>query len=245
MLVNCTFCFLPVCQFFITFCSLYLCAMYAGLQQKVSSLSVTLVVVSKTQPPERILDIYRQGQRAFGENRPQEMLDKYTTLPHDIQWHFIGHLQTNKVRLLAPFVHLIQSVDSGKLLREIDKQAAQVGRVLDCLLQFHIAQEDTKFGFDESAARDLLASPDFQALQHVRICGVMGMATYTDDTEQVRREFRTLHRIFEDFRRDFFPNAAHFRECSMGMSGDWPIAVEEGSTMVRIGSLVFGERGIL
>ncbi len=213
--------------------------MYAELYHEVSTLSVTLVAVSKTRPPARILELYQQGQRAFGENRPQEMLDKYATLPRDIQWHFIGHLQTNKVRLIAPFVHLIQSVDSGKLLREIDKQATEVDRVIDCLLQFHIAQEDTKFGFDEPTARALMASPEYQSLQNVRICGVMGMATFTDNKEQVRNEFQTLRRIFEDLRRDFFRDAAHFRECSMGMSGDWRIAVEEGSTMVRIGTLLF------
>jgi len=216
--------------------------MYTELRDELSALSVALIAISKTHPPERIQAMYAQGQRAFGENRPQEMLGKYTTLPQDIQWHFIGHLQTNKVRLIAPFVQLIHSVDSEKLLREIDKQAAQAGRVLDCLLQFRIAREDTKFGFDEAAARTLLASPAYQTLPHVRICGVMGMATFTDDTEQVRQEFRELHRIFETLRRDFFAAAPHFRECSMGMSGDWRIAVEEGSTMVRIGSLIFGER---
>lgn len=188
------------------------------------------------------MELYEQGQRDFGENRPQEMLEKHSTLPGDIRWHFIGHLQTNKVRLIASFVHLIHSVDSGKLLLEINKQAAQAGRVLDCLLQFHIAQEDSKFGFDEATARALLASPEYQAWQHIRICGVMGMATFTDDTKQVRQEFRSLHTIFEGLRRDFFSDVAHFRECSMGMSGDWRIAVEAGSTMVRIGSLIFGER---
>lgn len=216
--------------------------MYAELRQEVSARSVTLVAVSKTHAPERILELYRQGQRAFGENRPQEMLDKYATLPRDIAWHFIGHLQTNKVRLLVPFVHLIHSVDSGKLLLEIDKQAGRAGRVVDCLLQFHIAQEEHKFGFDEPTARQLLASPEYQALQHVRLCGVMGMATFTDDTGQIRREFQALRRIFETLRNDFFAGADHFRECSMGMSGDWRIAIEEGSTMVRIGSLLFGER---
>ncbi len=216
--------------------------MYTKLLHELSTLPVTLVAVSKTHPPERILELYQQGQRAFAENRPQEMLDKHSTLPQDVEWHFIGHLQTNKVRLIAPFVHLIHSVDSDKLLQEIDKQAARANRVLDCLLQFHIAQEETKFGFDEPAARTLLASPTYQAMQHVRLCGVMGMATFTDDVEQVRSEFRALRRIFDTLRQDFFPAAAHFKECSMGMSGDWRVAVEEGSTMVRIGSLIFGAR---
>ncbi len=216
--------------------------MFSELRDELSALSITLVVVSKTQPEERILSLYGQGQRDFGENRPQEMLEKHTSLPGDVRWHFIGHLQSNKVRLIAPFVQLIHSIDSLKLLQEVDKQAVRVGRVQDCLLQFHIAREETKFGFDEPAARAMLASPDYQSLQHVRICGVMGMATYTDDVQQVRTEFETLRGIFEVLQRDFFPAAGHFRECSMGMSGDWRQAAAAGSTMVRIGSLIFGER---
>ena len=216
--------------------------MFSELLDELSKRSVTLVAVSKTHPAERILSLYAQGQRHFGENRPQEMLEKYSTLPNDIHWHFIGHLQTNKVRLIAPFVTLIQSVDSLKLLQEVDKQAAKAGRIQDCLLQFHIAREDTKFGFDAPAAQSMLASPAFKSLQHVRICGVMGMATFTEDTEQVRREFRELRRLFETLQRDFFADSPHFRECSMGMSDDWRLAVAEGSTMVRIGSLIFGER---
>ena len=216
--------------------------MFSELRDELSARSITLVVVSKTQPAERILSLYEQGQRDFGENRPQEMLEKYTSLPGDVHWHFIGHLQTNKVRLIAPFVHLIHSIDSLKLLQEVDKQAAQAGRVQDCLLQFHIAREETKFGFDEPVAQAILASAAYQSLQHVRICGVMGMATYTDDTQQVRAEFQTLRRIFETLRSVYFPAADHFRTCSMGMSGDWRIAAETGSTVVRIGSLIFGER---
>lgn len=216
--------------------------MFSELFDELSQRSITLVAVSKTHPADRILSLYAQGQRHFGENRPQEMLEKQRTLPSDIHWHFIGHLQTNKVRLIAPFVALIHSIDSFKLLQEVDKQAGKVGRIQDCLLQFHIAREETKFGFDELAAPSMLSSPAFKSLQHVRICGVMGMATFTDDTEQVRSEFRELRRLFNVLKRDFFASAPHFRECSMGMSGDWRLAIEAGSTMVRIGSLIFGER---
>jgi pyridoxal phosphate enzyme (YggS family) len=226
----------------VTFVGFNLRNVCSELLDELSKRSVTLVAVSKTHPAERILSVYQRGQRHFGENRPQEMLEKYGTLPHDIHWHFIGHLQTNKVRLIAPFVALIHSIDSLKLLQAVDKQAARLGRVQDCLLQFHIAREATKFGFDEPAARSMLADPAFRALQNVRLCGVMGMATFTDDTQQVRSEFRELRRIFDVLQRDFFSGATCFRECSMGMSGDWRLAVEEGSTMVRIGSLIFGER---
>ncbi len=216
--------------------------MFSELVAELSKRCVTLVAVSKTHPAEKILDVYQQGQRHFGENRPQEMLEKHTTLPGDIHWHFIGHLQTNKVRQIAPIVHLIHSIDSLKLLQVVNKEAARANRVLDCLLQFHIAKEETKFGFSAADARIMLAGKDFQDLQHVRICGVMGMATYTEDTELVRSEFRDLRQIFESLQRDFFAASPYFRECSMGMSGDWRIAVEEGSTMVRIGSLLFGAR---
>jgi hypothetical protein len=216
--------------------------MLAELLRELSDRNVTLVAVSKTHPPERIMDIYRQGQRIFGENRVQEMLEKQATLPADIQWHLIGHLQTNKVKYIAPFVAMIHSVDSLKLLEEIDRQAARSGRVIDCLLQFHIAEEETKFGLDEAEARELLSGETYRRLLNIRLCGVMGMATFTDDTAQVRSEFRRLKHIFDALKRDFFADAPHFREISMGMSGDWRIAVEEGSTMVRIGSLIFGER---
>jgi len=216
--------------------------MFSELLHELSEHAVTLVAVSKTHPAEKIWSLYQQGQRDFAENRPQEMLEKHGTLPEDVRWHFIGHLQTNKVRMIAPFVHLIHSVDSLKLLQTIDKEAARLGRVLDCLLQFHIAVEETKFGFEEEEARNMLSSPDFQALQHVRICGVMGMATFTDNTQQVEEEFRGLFRLFAALKHDFFPEKAYFKECSMGMSGDWRLAVQAGSTMVRIGSLLFGDR---
>ncbi len=210
------------------------------LLSEISAHNARLVAVSKTQPAARILEIYRQGQRIFGENRPQEMLEKQAALPPDIEWHLIGHLQTNKVKSIAPFVSLIHSVDSLHLLQEIDKQALKNGRVIDCLLQFHIAQEETKFGLSENEALEILQSPEFLALLNVRICGVMGMATFTDDPAQVRREFRQLKTTFENLKSKFFPLAAHFREISMGMSSDWRIALEEGSTLLRIGSLVFG-----
>ena len=201
-----------------------------------------LVAVSKTKPPEEILRIYEQGQRAFGENRAQELAEKYERLPRDIQWHFIGHLQRNKVKLISPFVHLIHSIDSPRLLRAVDKEARKEGRTIDCLLQFKIAEEDTKYGFDLPTARAMLEDPGFRELQNVRICGVMGMATFTDDEEQVRAEFRRLRSIFSQLRQDYFPEQESFRELSMGMSGDYKIAVEEGSTMVRIGTALFGPR---
>ncbi|HNE28181.1 MAG TPA: YggS family pyridoxal phosphate-dependent enzyme [Saprospiraceae bacterium] len=212
------------------------------LQSFLTSKNVTLVAVSKTHPPQRVQEIYAAGQRVFGENRPQEMLAKFESLPKDIRWHLIGHLQTNKVKMIAPFVAMIHSVDSLRLLLEIEKQASACKRVIDCLLQFHIASEDTKFGLSEAEAQALLDSAEYRAMQHVRICGVMGMATFTDDTTLVRHEFRVLKRIFDQLKAQFFPHNEHFREISMGMSGDWEIAVEEGSTMVRIGSLIFGER---
>lgn len=216
--------------------------MLTELLHELSGHNATLVAVSKTHPPERIMKIYRQGQRIFGENRAQEMLEKHAALPADIEWHLIGHLQTNKVKLIAPFVRMIHSVDSLRLLQEIDKQALKSSRVIDCLLQFHIAQEETKFGFDEAEARTLLSGAEFRQLKNIRICGVMGMATFTDDEARVRSEFRCLKAIFDRLKMEFFQKDAYFREISMGMSGDWRIAVEEGSTMVRVGSLIFGSR---
>ncbi len=201
-----------------------------------------LVAVSKTKPEAEILELYNKGQRIFGENRVQELVAKQEVLPKDIEWHFIGHLQTNKVKYIAPFVACIHSVDSLKLLKEINKQAKKHDRPVDCLLQFHIAEEDTKFGLNLEEAEEILQSPEFQKLKNVRITGVMGMATFTEDEVQVRREFKTLKKIFDTLKSKYFPEAAHFTEVSMGMSGDYAIAVEEGSTMVRIGTLLFGER---
>jgi len=216
--------------------------MYSQILAKVKAAGATLIAVSKTHPPQSILTLYEQGQRAFGENRVQEMLEKQEALPKDIDWHLIGHLQTNKVKFIAPFVRMIHSVDSLKLLQEIDKQAAKNGRIIDCLLQFHIAQEETKFGLDLDEARALLDSPEYAALQQVRLCGVMGMASFSDDMALVRREFQNLKGIFDTLRASYFAEAPHFREISMGMSGDWELALETGSTMVRIGTLLFGAR---
>ncbi|MCB0522724.1 MAG: YggS family pyridoxal phosphate-dependent enzyme [Lewinellaceae bacterium] len=202
-----------------------------------------LVAVSKTKPLAAILALYQKGQRIFGENRAQELAEKYEALPKDIEWHLIGHLQTNKVRYIAPFVACIHSVDSLKLLLEIDKQAQKNNRSIDCLLQFHIASEETKFGLDRAEAEAILLSAEFSQLRHIRITGVMGMATFTDNTAQVRREFKSLKAIFDHLKATFFANAPYFREISMGMSGDYQIAIAEGSTLVRIGTLLFGERG--
>ncbi|MBN2175884.1 MAG: YggS family pyridoxal phosphate-dependent enzyme [Bacteroidales bacterium] len=204
--------------------------------------TVKLVAVSKTKSVEEILEAYETGHRIFGENKAQELISKQPELPQDIQWHFIGHMQTNKVKYIAPFVSLIESVDSLKLLNEINKQANNIGRVIDCLLQFHIAEEETKFGLDFNEATGLLNSEEFQAMKNVRICGVMGMATFTEDTGQVRKEFYLLKEIFNRLKNKYFIEQESFKEISMGMSGDYKIAVEVGSTIVRIGSLIFGER---
>ena len=212
------------------------------IRQQLAPTHTQLIAVSKTHPPEQVMALYRQGQRAFGENRVQELLPKYEAMPKDIEWHLIGHLQTNKVKYVAPFVACIQSVDSLKLLQEIDRQAALHGRSIDCLLQFHVAEEETKFGLSEEEAEELLASPSLPALGHVRIRGVMGMATFTDDEAQVQREFRHLKGIFDRLKARHFAQVPHFKEISMGMSGDYQLAVAEGSTMVRIGTLLFGQR---
>jgi PLP dependent protein len=214
--------------------------MLTELRSALAPRHVTLVAVSKTQPPERVLDLYAQGQRIFGENRPQELAAKRAALPPDIEWHLIGHLQTNKVRLVAPFVGMIHSVDSLRLLEEIEHQAARSGRTLDCLLQFHIAREDTKFGLDEAEAQALLESEAYAAMRHARLCGVMGMASFSEDEALVRTEFRSLREIFGRLKSRYFAEQQHFQHLSMGMSGDWRIAVEEGSTMVRVGSALFG-----
>jgi pyridoxal phosphate enzyme (YggS family) len=204
--------------------------------------NVKLVAVSKTKPNEDILSAYNTGFRIFGENKAQELNRKYSELPKDIEWHFIGHLQTNKVKYIAPFVSLFHGVDSLKLLKEINKQALKNERVIDCLLQFHIATESTKFGFDMEEVSVMLDSKEFQGLKNIRICGVMGMATYTSDFTVVRNEFRNLHHIFTILKKDYFAHKDSFKEISMGMSGDFKIAIEEGSTIVRIGSAIFGER---
>lgn len=207
--------------------------------------SVTLVAVSKTKPAVLLMEAYRHGQRAFGENKVQEMVWKHDELPKDIEWHFIGHLQTNKVKYIVPFVHLIHGVDSFKLLIAIDKEARKVNRVIPCLLQFHIAEEETKFGFSMEETIEMLNSPEFSGLKNVQISGVMGMATFTDDDNQVRKEFSGLKAIFDRLKSEYFAHDPEFKEISMGMSGDYRIAVEQGSTLVRIGSTIFGEREYL
>lgn len=212
------------------------------IRQQLKLTSTTLVAVSKTKPSWAILDLYNKGQRIFGENKAQELAAKYEEMPKDIEWHFIGHLQTNKVKYIAPFVQCIHAIDSLKLLKEINKQAAKNDRVIDCLLQFHIAEEDTKFGLDITEASMILQNEIYPSLTHIRITGVMGMATYTSDEQQVRREFKQLRELFDQLKSAFFAKEASFKEISMGMSGDYAIAVEEGSTMVRIGTLLFGRR---
>lgn len=204
--------------------------------------NVQLVAVSKTKPNKDILEAYEAGQRIFGENKVQELVSKAETLPSDIEWHFIGHLQTNKVKYIAPFVSLIHAVDSLKLLQEINKQAKKNQRIINCLLQFHIAEEETKFGLDLEEANSILNDALFSTFKNVQIIGVMGMATYTDDTVQIKREFTHLYQIFQDLKTRYFTNAIFFKEISMGMSGDYPLAIEEGSTMIRVGSSIFGER---
>ena len=203
---------------------------------------VTLIAVSKTKPVTDLQEAYDAGQRIFGENKALEMRDKYQQLPEDIEWHFIGHLQTNKIKYIAPFVKLIHSVDSQSLLEAVNKEALKNNRVIDCLLQFHIAQEDTKFGLDMEEAKAMLESECFGNLKNIRIVGVMGMATFTDDAAHVREEFRSLKSIFDTLKENYFKDEVAFKEISMGMSGDYPIAIEEGATMVRVGSSIFGAR---
>ena len=203
---------------------------------------VRLVAVSKTKPVEMLREAYAAGQRLFGENKALEMRDKHEALPKDIEWHFIGHLQTNKVKYIAPFVTLIHSIDSLELLKVVEKEGAKHERVIDCLLQFHIATEETKFGLDLGEAEALLRSADYKAMTHVRICGVMGMATNTDDMGLVRREFATLKGYFDRLKGEYFAGSEAFCECSMGMSHDYGIAIEEGATLVRVGSSIFGAR---
>lgn len=203
---------------------------------------VKLVAVSKTREPEEILAVYNQSHRTFGENKAQELIAKQPQLPGDIEWHFIGHMQSNKVKYIAPFVSLIESVDRMKILAEINKQAAKNDRTIDCLLQFHIAEEETKFGLDPAEAEEILRSERFRKMNNIKICGVMGMATFTDDEVQVRKEFRKLREIFDHLKKEFFSNSDHFKHISMGMSGDYRIAIEEGSTIIRVGTAIFGER---
>lgn len=203
---------------------------------------VRLVAVSKFHPAESIREAYQAGQRIFGESKAQELQAKHEALPGDIEWHFIGHLQTNKVKYIAPYVTLIHSIDSPHLLAEVDRQAAKAGRTVDCLLQMHIAREETKFGFTPDECRQYLASGQWRQLEHVRLCGLMGMATNTDDMQQVQAEFQGLAALFREVKAAWFPQAPWFKELSMGMSHDYHEAIAAGSTLVRVGSHIFGER---
>ncbi|MCU0339672.1 MAG: YggS family pyridoxal phosphate-dependent enzyme [Spirosomaceae bacterium] len=201
-----------------------------------------LIAVTKTKPVAMLMEAYKAGFKRYGENKVQEMVTKYEQMPKDIEWHLIGHLQTNKVKYIAPFVGMIHSIDSLKLLEEVNKQAAKCERVIDCLLQIFIAQEETKFGLSEEEAVALLQSAAFDGLQNVRIVGLMGMASNTDDATQVRQEFKNLKRFFDKLSSMPTHRAVQLTEISMGMSGDYLIAVEEGSTLVRVGSAIFGAR---
>ena len=216
---------------------------YHLLKKELDEKQVTLVAVSKTKPVEDILELYQLGHRDFGENYVQELVEKASKLPHDIRWHYIGHLQTNKVKLIAHFVQLIHGVDSLKLLEEINKQAEKQGRIQDCLLQVHIAEEETKFGMDENEINDLLSRYGNKQMNNVRIVGLMGMASFTDDMNKVRQEFQKLKSIFDRLTtNDPIAIGLRLTTLSMGMSSDYKIAIKEGSNMVRIGSLLFGER---
>lgn len=203
---------------------------------------VKLIAVSKTKPAETILEAYRSGHKVYGENKVQELVAKYEELPKDIEWHMIGHMQSNKVKYIAPFVSLIHGVDTFKLLKVINKEGRKNQRKLDCLLQFHIAKEETKFGLDLDEATEFLKSEEFKKLEYVNICGVMGMATFTENEAAIRAEFKELVHIFNELKKTFFSDSKDFKEISMGMSNDYKIAIEEGATMVRIGSILFGAR---
>lgn len=216
----------------------------ANLKEVLTSLpaQVKLVAVSKFHPNESIEQAYRAGQRIFGESKVQELTGKYETLPKDIEWHFIGHLQTNKVKYITPYIAMIHAVDSYKLLAEIDKQAAKNGRVIPCLLEIHIAQEESKYGFTFQECREMLEAGEWKNLTHICIAGLMGMATFTEDEREIKREFDSLKQFFNEIKQNYFADRDTFREISMGMSHDYPLAIEAGSTLVRVGSKIFGER---
>jgi pyridoxal phosphate enzyme (YggS family) len=215
-----------------------------SLKNETDLINVTLIAVSKTKSEEEVLEAYHAGQRLFGENMVQELVEKYEHLPKDIQWHLIGHLQSNKVKYIAPFISMIESVDSIKLLQEIDKHAQKHDRIIDCLLQVYIADEETKFGLGFDEVIELLRSEEYKALKHVRIRGVMGIATNTDNIKQIREEFYELKTFFDGIKLSYFRKDSHFDIVSMGMSSDYKIAIEQGSNMVRLGSTIFGERVI-
>ncbi len=216
----------------------------ANLKEVLSELpaGVRLVAVSKFHPNEALEAAYAAGQRIFGESHVQEMTQKYETLPKDIEWHFIGHLQTNKVKYMASYVSMIHAIDSYKLLAEVNKQAAKVNRIIPCLLQIHVAQEETKFGFTFDECRELLEAGEWKTLKNIHIAGIMGMASNVDDNEQIKSEFCSLNRFFKEIKQAYFADSEDFKEISMGMSHDYALAVEAGSTLVRVGSKIFGER---
>ena len=215
-----------------------------NLQQVLNELpeGVRLVAVSKFHPNEAIEEAYRSGQRVFGESKVQEMTAKYESLPKDIEWHFIGHLQTNKIKYIVPYVALIHGIDSYKLLVEVNKQAEKAGKVVNCLLQLHIAEEETKFGFSFDECRDMLAEGEWKTLSNIQLCGLMGMATNTDDNEQIKKEFCSLSSFFKEVKDSWFADTEAFRELSMGMSHDYHQAIAAGSTLIHVGSKIFGDR---
>lgn len=213
-----------------------------AVKTEIAPYAIELVAISKTKSVSEILEAYQAGQRIFGENKVQELVEKQEQLPKDIQWHMVGHLQSNKVKYIAAFINLIQSVDSLPLLQEINKQALKNNRVIDCLLQLSIADEESKFGLDLDQAITLLRSAEFQELKNVRLIGVMGMATNTENPKQIKEEFYELKTFFKGLKQSFFKNIDYFKEISMGMSHDYKIAIEQGSTMVRVGSTIFGQR---
>lgn len=204
--------------------------------------NVTLIAVSKTKSIEDILEAYQAGQRVFGENKAQEMKEKYALLPKDIQWHMIGHLQENKVKYIVPFVSMIHSVDSLKILLAINKRALLCNRVVDCLFEMDISHEESKFGLSMEELVSILSSEKYKQMENIRICGLMGIGSITEDKEQTRKEFRTLKEMFLEIKQKFFSNSEYFSQISMGMSSDYDLAIQEGSTMVRIGSSIFGAR---
>jgi pyridoxal phosphate enzyme (YggS family) len=213
-----------------------------SIKKELDPKGVELIAVSKTKSNEDIMEAYKAGQRIFGENHVQELVEKYESLPKDIEWHLVGHLQSNKVKYIAPFISLIHSVDSLKLLQEVNKQAIKNNRVIDCLLQVYIADEDTKFGLAYDELIDLLRSDEFTELKNIRIVGLMGIATLTDSERMINEEFKELSVLFEGIKQSFFRKEESFKEISMGMSSDYKIAIENGSTMVRLGSTIFGKR---
>ena len=219
-----------------------------SIAQKIEAISATLpteatlIAVSKYHPAEAIIEAYTAGQRHFGESKAQDLVKKHDALPKDICWHFIGHLQSNKIKYIAPFIHLIHSIDSLRLLQEVDKQGAKHNRKIPCLLQIHIAQEETKFGFSFEECRAMLEEGQWKKLTHISIAGVMGMATNTDDENCIVKEFQSLVNFFHELKQTHFAHHSSFKEISMGMSDDYPLAIAEGSTLVRIGSKIFGNR---